>query len=144
MNFGFCCVRICQLNKSMETSCLVTTVQAAGGGVMVWGMWKLWIITLFLFIQMERNMVLSTEGCAKVSELVQSLLLRVSTKWPGVTLGLYGRRTLIDQIRHKDVLYGRMTSNQILFEVYQKSCFHPKHWSSSWGNLPFSDMLWWR
>jgi len=27
-------------NKNMDPSCLVTTVQAAGGGVMVWGMFS--------------------------------------------------------------------------------------------------------
>jgi len=32
-------VRIwCKQNENMDPSCLVTTVQAAGGGLMVWGM----------------------------------------------------------------------------------------------------------
>jgi len=34
-------VRIwCKQNKNMDPSCLVTTVQASGGGVMVWGMFS--------------------------------------------------------------------------------------------------------
>jgi len=30
----------CKQNENMDPSCLVTTVQAAGGGVMGWGMFS--------------------------------------------------------------------------------------------------------
>jgi len=30
----------CKKNENMDPSCLVTTVQAAGGGVMMWGMFS--------------------------------------------------------------------------------------------------------
>ncbi len=37
----YCCVRIwCKKHESMDPSCLVSVVQAGGGGVMVWGIFS--------------------------------------------------------------------------------------------------------